>query len=318
MRAVVFRGLRDVRVEERDIPQPGPGGVLVKVEAVGICASEVEAYVGEPSRRRPPLVFGHELAVSVPGDSERGLYAVNPIQGCMKCHACRAGYRNRCLDRHLLSLDLDGGAADHVVVRDADLITMGPDIEASEVAMVEPLATVVNALGGGPAAISGRRVSIVGAGTLGLLALLTSRHWGARSVHVVTRSPEGNQRATGLGASGDMPISGSQDLVLDTVGSQESQERAISLAAPGGQVASIGMRAASVVIDREHLVRWELNLRGVYAYSDRDFGTAAALVSAHAVSLGTLIHRAPLVDARLHFEQLANRAISKVKVVLLP
>ncbi len=106
MRAIVWHGPEEMSVEERPEPDPpAPGQVLVEPEAVGICGSEVEGYLGHMGNRHPPLVMGHEFAgrvVRAGGDAaplEGARVAVNPLSGCGDCRLCRAGHGNLCADR---------------------------------------------------------------------------------------------------------------------------------------------------------------------------------------------------------------------------
>jgi D-arabinose 1-dehydrogenase-like Zn-dependent alcohol dehydrogenase len=90
----------------------------------GICGSELEAYAGITDKRRPPLVFGHELAVELVDDPGEALYAVNPLTTCGGCVACKSNHANRCVDRRLLSMHSDGGDSEYLAVDRASLHRM--------------------------------------------------------------------------------------------------------------------------------------------------------------------------------------------------
>ena len=103
-------------VEDMPEPSPGPGEVVVRSVAAGICGSEVEGYLGTMSNRVPPLVMGHEFAgeVTATGDGVERAWigkrvAVNPIVGCGRCRYCRRGQRNLCPDRYLVGVAVPGG-----------------------------------------------------------------------------------------------------------------------------------------------------------------------------------------------------------------
>jgi len=111
MRAIVWQGPNEMTVEERPDPEdPGPGELILKPEAVGICGSEVEGYLGHMGNRTPPLVMGHEFAGVVvaagPGGEEfdGARVTVNPLSGCGHCRLCRAGHTNLCADRVLIGI----------------------------------------------------------------------------------------------------------------------------------------------------------------------------------------------------------------------
>src|SRR3954468_5628108 len=111
MRAIVWQGPQRMAIEERpEPPEPERGELIVRPEAVGICGSEVEGYLGRMGNRTPPLVMGHEFAGVVVAagaglDRFEGVrVAVNPLSGCGECRLCRTGHANLCADRVLLGV----------------------------------------------------------------------------------------------------------------------------------------------------------------------------------------------------------------------
>src|SRR3712207_9491215 len=105
MKAIVWNGPEEMAIEEVPEPTLEPGTVIVRPQAVGICGSEVEGYVGHMKNRVPPLVMGHEFAGTVVAtglgaeDLDGARVAVNPLSGCGECRLCRDGDTNLCLDR---------------------------------------------------------------------------------------------------------------------------------------------------------------------------------------------------------------------------
>src|ERR1700754_199538 len=118
MKAIVWQGPNEMTVEERPDPDdPGPGELILQPEAVGICGSEVEGYLGHMGNRTPPLIMGHEFAgevIASGAGAEEWLGArvtVNPIAGCGQCRLCRDGQENLCLQRTLIGIHHDGAFA---------------------------------------------------------------------------------------------------------------------------------------------------------------------------------------------------------------
>src|SRR5438105_10700764 len=116
MKALVWLGPERMEVHEQAEPRPGPGQVVVRTEAAGICGSEIEGYLGRMANRVPPLVMGHEFAGTVvsaprgPGAEWSGRrVSVNPLLSCRACARCRAGERNLCAERRLIGVHLAGG-----------------------------------------------------------------------------------------------------------------------------------------------------------------------------------------------------------------
>ena len=115
MKAIVWNGPEEMAVEEVPEPTVEPGTVIVRPEAVGICGSEVEGYLGKMGNRTPPLVMGHEFAgtvIEVGGGVDSNLVgrkvAVNPLYGDGSCRLCRAGYANLCPNRKLVGIHSPG------------------------------------------------------------------------------------------------------------------------------------------------------------------------------------------------------------------
>src|SRR4051812_36737029 len=157
-----------------DVPEPeppGPGELILEAEAVGICGSEVEGYLGHMGNRTPPLVMGHEFAgrVVAAGSEYASLegarVAVNPLSGCGHCALCMAGHSNVCRDRVLVGVHAPGAFADLVRVRGADARVLPDGVSARVGALMEPLANGVHALRLGGA---GGRGGGVGAGASGV------------------------------------------------------------------------------------------------------------------------------------------------------
>src|SRR6201989_3382665 len=163
-------------VQERpDRGDPGAGELILQPEAVGICGSEVEGYLGHMGNRTPPLVMGHEFAdrVVAAGAEARELegqrVAVNPLRGCGRCALCRAGLGNVCPDRQLIGVHVPGAFADYVRVPAADARVPPDGASAPIAARMEPLGHGVHAVGlAGPDV---EHAVVLGAGTIGLVTL---------------------------------------------------------------------------------------------------------------------------------------------------
>lgn len=214
MKALRFFEPGKVAVVDTPTPEPGPGEVVLKVHATGLCNSDVRVYLGE-KKAAAGVVPGHELmgevaAVGPGADAREGeVVAVCPIQACGRCSFCREGFRNRCPSRKTLGYDLDGGIAEYVRIP-APLVAMGhllpvdPAAPPQVRAFVEPLACVLNSLeaigvrAGSPAVV-------VGGGPMGLVHLITARAYGADPVLVVEPEPARRAVALELGATAAVP-----------------------------------------------------------------------------------------------------------------
>src|SRR3954447_2732113 len=176
MRTLVWDGPDAMHVEEAPDPgDPGPGELILRPEAVGICGSEGEGYLAHMGNRTPPLVMGHEFAGTVvaSGDGASELdgarVAVNPLSGCGECRLCLSGFSNLCLDRVLVGVHVPGAFADFVKVRAADARVLPDGVSARVGALMEPLANGVHAVRLAPSGVE--RAVVLGAGTIGLVTL---------------------------------------------------------------------------------------------------------------------------------------------------
>ena len=193
MRGIVWHGPEEMSVEEVAAPEVGPGMVVVRPEATGICGSEIEGYLGRMGNRTPPLVMGHEFAGTVTevGDGvDEGLLgrtvAVNPLSSDGTCPLCRAGLTNLCPNRRLVGIHSPGGFAEYTLAPAANVYPLPEGVDARTGALAEPLANGVHAARLGTA--GGHRVEhavVIGAGTIGLMCLQAAVLDGVPEVHAV-------------------------------------------------------------------------------------------------------------------------------------
>ena len=176
MQALLY--LPSYGLEVREVPCPRPDGdeVLVRVEAAGICGSDVHGVASRSPRRTPPLIMGHELTGEVvaagapPGERLIGTQvAVNPQVPCGDCRSCRSGRENVCARRELIGGTRSGGFAELVSVPLRCIHPVSRDVPADVAVFCEPLATCVHALRLVPDAFTEVAV-VLGAGTIGVLA----------------------------------------------------------------------------------------------------------------------------------------------------
>jgi len=309
MKAAILHGPRDLRVERLRDPRPEPGEVVVRMTAAGLCGTDYEIWSGA----RPvayPRIMGHELVGRVeatasdvtrvsPGDP----VVVEPNYSCGHCPLCREGNRNLCLSRTTIGINADGGFAELVRVP-ARCCWRAPAGAASDALLLaEPLAVVVRAVGRGEPK-PGETAAIVGAGTLGLLALQVLRARGAR-VMVTSRSRRRFDLASQLGADAthatlEGPLADAArrfagregvDLVVETAGTAEAVTHALELVRPGGRVVLTGLPHEPTSVSFFSVVRREITLTGSMIYQD-EFPEALRLVESGAVQTTPLItHR---------------------------
>ena len=326
MKAIVWQGPSEMTVEERPEPgDPGAGELILQPEAVGICGSEVEGYLGHMGNRTPPLVMGHEFAGRVvaagqgAGELEGARVAVNPLSGCGHCALCEAGLENVCPDRKLVGVHVPGAFADYVRVRAADARVLPDGVSARVGALMEPLANGVHAV-----RLAGEGIEhavVLGAGTIGLVTLQAALLSGIPRVEVVEPHDARRERAARLGAhavhSAPPQDDLGPDLVLDAVGAQVTRTAGLALLRPGGTMVCIGLAADDTTLGFHGVVRNQHRIQGSYAYTMADYEQAHEWLVGGAASLGDdLTPVLPLDAGPEQFARLSEGPPAEFKVFL--
>lgn len=315
MRAVVF--VEEGRVDVGDVPEPelnDHDNVLVRVDACGICGSDLRAVVVPPQMHyTPDTIIGHEFVGDVvdskpnTGIDVGQRVVVLPNIPCRRCYYCRTGQTNLCENFVHIGCTRPGGAAEFCAVP-ADMVHMVPDGLSSEIAaLTEPLACVLNGslrAGWHP----GTSAVVLGGGPIGLLYVLLAKAAGASPVIVSEPSPARAARALQLGADAVVDPSSADlaervreltgvgaDIVVDAVGSLLPS--ALASVRKGGRVLVFGLdHSAEVTIHPAQIVDNEIEIKGIYITRET-FPLALRLLAQRPEYFAPLItHRLPLED----------------------
>ena len=281
MRAAVFHGVGDLRIEERPVPTAGPGQILLRVAACGICGTDRHILHGE-FETVPPVIIGHEFSGEVV-EVGKGItdlsagdkVAIDPNMPCGICRPCRRGQIHLCEQLRAVGVDWDGGFAEFCSVPRAQCYRLPEGVSLQEGAMTEPLACCLRGID--QAAIRpGDIVAVIGGGAIGQMLAQLARYSGA--ARVVLSEPVAQRRdmALSLGADAvidpgideplavDGPLAGGADVVIEAVGSRTTTRQALEWAAPGATVLWFGVTPPGHTIEVEpNLVfRKELVIKG--------------------------------------------------------
>lgn len=339
MRAAVLAAPGRIEVIETAVPEPGPGDVLVRVRACGICGSDLHFYRGDlPARPGNPI--GHEFAGEIErlGPGVQGWHAgqrvaVEPVRVCHECEYCIRGEPQLCQKRRLLGVSLPGGMAEFALAPDYALRLLPDGLDFALGALVEPAAVAVHALH--LAAVSSReRVLILGGGSIGLLAVLAARSTGAE---VVATCRYGQQASAALALGATEAVAADQagrrlaalaqqapfDLVVDSVGSPETLQQAVALVRPGGRLLLLGVPTRPLSLSGLSLMLKEVRLFASSSYCQAgdatDFQQAADLVLRNRDQPRTLVtHNFPLTEADRAFATALDKRSGSIKVQVLP
>ena len=320
MRAAVYAGAGEVRIEERPVPRPGPGEVLVAMRACGICGSDLMDWYVE---RKAPAVLGHEpagvvveLGPGLDGPAPGTRVFVHHHVPCGECEYCARGHETLC-DTFKATRIEPGGFSELILVpaRNAalDLLPL-PDTVSDEAAtLIEPLACGVRGLDRARVG-QGTRLLVIGAGQMGLLLVQAALARGA-SVAVAEPLPERRALAEALGARADG--AGPADVVMLATGAPAAWEHALAAAGKGATIqffapARPGLQAA---FDINELFFKELQIQASYSAGPRDTRAALALIAAGAIASERLItHRFPLEETAAALAMARSREGIKVIV----
>ncbi len=337
MRQAILKSPRIITIEERPIPRPGPGEVLLRVRAALTCGTDLKTYRrGHP--RLPTGPFGHECAGDVeavgpgvdevaPGDA----VMLVPTAPCGQCAHCRAGAENHC--QHLFRDIVLGAYADYLLISPRvavrHLLPKPPDLSYIEAAFLEPLACVVHGwrrlgLGGSST------VAVVGLGAIGLLQVETGRALGHRMAAVGRRASR-LRLAAQLGAvpveieQGEVPVQvaaalGTRpDVVIESTGTAHIWEQAPEWVRPGGKVLLFGGLAGDtrVTFDAGRLHYDEVDLVSAFHYAPEDVSEAYRWLAERRIDVRPIISAVrPLADIVNVFHELDRGG--PVKVALMP
>ncbi|MFJ3161072.1 zinc-dependent alcohol dehydrogenase [Streptomyces kanasensis] len=315
-RAVVVDRPGVHRLVRREVPVPGPGEVLVRVAAAGICLSDREVLDGHRAAGyvRYPVTPGHEWAGTVlaVGDGvdpalEGRRTVAEGFRACGACERCRCGETSLCLGGYAETGFTEPGAfADHLVVPARLLHPLPDDADLRAAALLEPAAVVAAAVRAGrprPA----ERIAVVGAGTLGLLAVQLLAATSPAELAVIDPRAARADAALrfgatrSLGPAGADALHGRYDLVVETAGAPSTAASSCLLARRGGRVVLTGMFTAGATgIDPVHLSVSQLEVRSVFGASSAAWSDAV-----RAFALG-LLDPAPLVTHEFPLERFGD------------
>ena len=325
-------------LEVTDLPRPeaGPGEVLVRVAACGICGSEFETFAARSARRTPPLVMGHEFCGTVEAlgsdvqDVAVGDRVVsNALVPCGACVRCRRGDANLCAERQIFGMHRPGAFAEFVAVPARVLLRWPDGVPAEAACLAEPLANGVHV-----AEIVRRRAPrvavVIGAGPIGLMVQQALQVLLGTSVVVTDLVPERLEAARRLGAvqtalPGDVATAvealtdgEGADVVIDAVGSAATKRQSLDLCRPGGAAVWIGLHGDTMSLDSYGVTLPEKTIYGTYAAHLSDLQQALDLMASGKVDVTSWVHTFPLSDGDGAFRRMLAAEGGDVKAVLIP
>jgi threonine dehydrogenase-like Zn-dependent dehydrogenase len=341
MTALVWEAPSKMVLHKQPLPIPQPGEVLVRVAYAGICGSELSGYLGHNALRVPPLVMGHEFSGNIvalgdqvsekyPALEEGARVTANPLLYCGKCSYCQQGVNQLCIERKLVGAHRPGAFAGYVCIP-AQQIELLPDaLSFQDGALAEPAACGVR-IGELVGAVQGETILVIGAGTIGLMALQALHNLGADRIFISDIHPDRLAAASKLGGEPINPkfmdlirtvhqATGGYGaaVVVDAVGLESTRAQSIMAVRSTGAVILSGLHEENSPMLVAEIIRREISLKGSFAYSPKNFSQALLQLAEKKLALDELTLEASLEEGGLWFDRLVEGRVGKAKVLLVP
>lgn len=299
MKAWVLHGINDIRLEEVPIPVPAPHEVLVRVEAAGICGSDIPR-IYKTGAHRHPLIPGHEfsgvveeLGADVPASWKDKPVGIFPLIPCRECQPCQNRQYEMCRNYNYLGSRTDGGFAEYVTVPVDNLVPLPEGVSYEEAAMMEPMAVAVHAMrkifqeamkfDSSDGRTESDHVTVCGLGTIGLLLIMFLKQLGIQNILAIGNKDNQRKILQQLGLEEDHYYDSREgnvytwlmertdgkgtDVFFECVGKRETISLAVDSAAPAGKVCLVGNPHSDMALTRDvywKILRNQLTLTGTW------------------------------------------------------
>ncbi|GLS41949.1 L-idonate 5-dehydrogenase [Mesorhizobium tianshanense] len=333
MKAVVIHQAKDLRIEDREVEEPGRSQVQIRLATGGVCGSDLHYYNHGgfgAVRLKQPMILGHEvsgritkLGESVQGLSVGDLVAVSPSRPCRSCRFCSEGRHNQCLHMRFYGSAMPyphiQGAFREVLVADALQCIPAGGLSAGEAAMAEPLSVTLHATRRAGEML-GKRVLVTGCGPIGALSILAARRAGAAEIVATDLAQFPLDLARRIGADRTLNMKdepdglanytgdkGYFDVFYECSGAQQALVAGIGALRPCGIIVQLGL-GGDMTLPMMQITAKELELRGSFRFHE-EFPVAVRLMQSGLIDVKPLItHTLPLARAEEAFQIASDRS----------
>jgi L-iditol 2-dehydrogenase len=302
------------KIEFREIEKPkiGPDEILMQTKRIGVCGSDIHVFHGLHPYTSYPVVQGHEVSgvIAAVGENVEGLsvgdkITFTPQVTCGECFPCQHGMYHICETLKVMGFQTDGSGQEYFPLPAWNAIKLSTDFPLDYGALVEPISVAVHALQRG-GDVRGKKVLVLGAGTIGNLTAQTAKALGAESVMITDISEYKLEKAKVCGI--DFVINSAEDdltqavathfgptkadMILECVGVQQTVDQAIENARKGTTIVIVGVFGEKPTVDLGLVQDRELSLVGTLMYKKEDFEKAVEMISEGKMCLDDLVtHR---------------------------
>ena len=324
MKALVYTNVETLEFRDVADPKVADQDHLIRIDSVGICGSDMHAYLGHDNRRPVPLILGHEAAGEIVGGPMDGTrITINPLVTCGACPACIAGRDNLCSTRQIISMPpREGAFAQFITMPERNLVPVPDDMTLEKAALAEPVAVGWHAIRLGLDALAGDRADtalVIGGGAIGVAAAISLIAQGVTNVTIV--EPNALRRDyLNLGANitvlaPDQIKAQLFAMTVDCVGYDATRATSCAVTRPGGVILHVGLGSGTSGLDVRRMTLQEIGFIGSYTYTAQDFrDTCAAMFGGR---LGPLdwIETRPLSDGARAFKEIREGLIAAPKIL---
>jgi len=330
MKALVFTKKEKLSYQSMPSPIPKEGEELIKVNAVGICGSDMHAYHGHDDRRLPPLILGHEISGVIENSNET--VVVNPLVTCGNCYECKNEIEHLCQTRSLIGMskpvERHGGFAEYISVPKKNLHNINNSDLVSKLALTEPTAVSYHAIQlaikHSIKALNKSNILIIGGGAIGLLAGLILNHMGIESYTITDKNQKRLNvckkaaNCNTLHPDTNKIKENNFDIIIDAVGLEKTRQKSIACVKQGGLIIHIGLSQPAGEFNFRKATLQEIVFVGTYCYTDDDFKNSLNLIQNNNLGNLSWLDFRSLSDGDKAFKEIHDGSTSSPKIILLP
>ena len=335
MKAAVYHAAGDVRIEERDVPTPAAGEVLLKILRSGMCGTDASEYKSGPkifatqtqhpvSGHHGPMILGHEFIGEIVGDVDAAsgfvtgdMVASGAGISCGTCKRCTEMRTNLCEKYVTLGLNRHGGMAEYVAVPTSTLVKIPAGLSLDAAGIAQPLAVGLHAARRAGVR-DGDRVLLIGAGAIGTFVLAGLKNLFAAEVTVLDFGGSRLERAARLGADHTVEVGENAeadirkifgdagiDVIIEASGAPGQLQFAIGLVKRGGNILQVGLPSTKQEVDVHKIVMSEINIQTTLAHvCDQDLGPALEILGSTTLATELIEGVYPLSEISTQLELL--------------
>ncbi|MEW5760378.1 MAG: zinc-binding dehydrogenase [Candidatus Thermoplasmatota archaeon] len=335
MKAAVFYGKGELKIEDVGKPERKQGEVLVKVSACGICRTDLHYLHGTPTFKKPPIILGHEISGIVEeGDEEFKVgdrVLIPPVFACGKCFFCRTGRGTICTKQKMVGNHIDGGFAEYISVPSSDIFHLPNEIPIEEGCIIsDAISTPYHAVVNRARIKPGEKVAVFGCGGLGLAVIQLCALSGANVIGIDIKE-EKLKLAKKFGATEVINASddiaktirkmsgGGVDAAIEAIGNPKTIQQAYESVRWGGRVIVVGFTEKDITINAGRMMFREIEIKGSLGCGLRDYPKVIDMAKSGKLKVKEMVtHKFRLEEINKGFELLEKGEESLIRGIVIP